>query len=74
MIYGGRFKMVVTCFVSLQQFLKSMPILICEEIKGLCEKKKKAKESKPEPVKFVCSECGEIFTSENKGKAVQGID
>lgn len=50
------------------------PILIYEGIEELCEKRRKAKEPKPEPIKFVCSECGEIFASENKEKAVQGID
>ena len=29
------------------------PILICEEIREHCEKKKKAKKSRPKPVKFV---------------------
>ena len=51
-----------------------LPILIYEEIEEICEKRRKAKEPKPEPIKFVCSECGETFTSENKEKAVQGSD
>ena len=50
------------------------PILIYEEIKEHFEKKRKEKDPKPKPFKFVCSECGEIFTSENKEKAVQGSD
>ncbi|MBR5082006.1 MAG: hypothetical protein IKX35_06165 [Bacteroidales bacterium] len=51
-----------------------LPILIYEEIEEICEKRRKAKEPKPEPFKYVCSECGETFTSENKEKAVQGSD
>jgi DNA-directed RNA polymerase subunit RPC12/RpoP len=48
-----------------------LPILIYEEIEELCEKRRKAKEPKPEPVKFVCSECGETFTIENDAKDFQ---
>ena len=47
------------------------PILICEEIKEHCEKKKKAKESKPEPLQFVCSECGENFETEAVEKGMR---
>ena len=50
------------------------PILICEEIIEHFEKKREKKKPKPKPVKFVCSECGETLTSENKEKAVQGND
>lgn len=48
-----------------------LPILIYEEIDELLEKKRKAKEPKPEPVKFVCSECGETFTPEKLDKELQ---
>lgn len=51
-----------------------LPIWIYEGIDEHCKKRRKAKEPKPDAVKFVCSECGEIFTSENKEKAVQGSD
>ena len=51
-----------------------LPILIYEGIDEFLEKRRKAKEPKPDAVKFVCSECGETFTSENKEKAVQGSD
>ena len=47
------------------------PILICEEIMEHCEKKREKKKPKPEPVKFVCSECGETFTIENDAKDFQ---
>ena len=50
------------------------PILIFEEIQEHYEKKRENKKPKPEPIKFVCSECGETFTSETKEKAVQGSD
>ena len=48
-----------------------LPILIYEEIEEICEKRRKAKEPKPEPIKFVCSECGETFTIENDAKDFQ---
>ena len=52
------------------------PILIYEGIEEFCEKKRKAKEPKPDAVKFVCSECGETFIIENDAKEFQlkGID
>ena len=50
------------------------PILIYGGIEELCEKRRKAKEPKPDAIKFVCSECGEIFASENKEKAVRSMD
>ncbi len=51
-----------------------MPAMLWESVSDWLNRKNKAKEPKPEPVKFVCSECGEIFTPENKEKAVQGSD
>ena len=48
-----------------------LPVLIYEEIEEICEKRRKAKEPKPEPIKFVCSECGETFTVENDAKNFQ---
>lgn len=48
-----------------------LPILIYEGIEELCEKRRKAKEPKPDAIKFVCSECGETFTIENDAKDFQ---
>lgn len=48
-----------------------LPILIYEGIDELLEKRRKAKEPKPEPVKFACSECGETFTPEKLDKKLQ---
>lgn len=45
-----------------------LPILIYEGIDELCEKRRKAKEPKPDVVKFVCSKCGETFTARNDEK------
>ena len=48
-----------------------LPILIYEEIDELFKKKRKSKEPKPDTIKFVCSECGETFTAENKEEELQ---
>ena len=48
-----------------------LPILIYEEIDEFFKKKRKAKEPKPDAVKFVCSECGETFAIENDAKEFQ---
>ena len=48
-----------------------LPLLIYEGIDELLEKMRKAKEPKPDAIKFVCSECGETFTIENDAKEFQ---
>lgn len=48
-----------------------LPILIYEEIDELFKKKRKSMEPKPDTIKFVCSECGETFTAENKEEELQ---
>ena len=48
-----------------------LPILIYEGIEEFCEKRRKAKEPKPDAIKFVCFECGETFTIENDAKDFQ---
>ena len=50
-----------------------MPALFWESVSERLNKKKE-KKPKSKPIKFVCSECGEIFASENKEKAMQGVD
>jgi len=48
-----------------------LPLLVYEGIVELLEKMRKAKEPKPDAIKFVCSECGETFTKENAAKEFQ---
>ena len=48
-----------------------LPLLIYEGIDELLEKRRKAKDPKPDAVKFVCAECGETFTIENDAKEFQ---
>ena len=46
-------------------FIWMLPVLAVEGIQEYFEKKRKAKQPKQEPVKFVCSECGETFEDDN---------
>jgi DNA-directed RNA polymerase subunit RPC12/RpoP len=52
-------------------FVWMLPVLAVEGIKERFEKKRKAKQPKPEPIKFVCSECGETFEADNVKKEVR---
>jgi rubrerythrin len=48
-----------------------LPLLVYEGIVELLEKWRKAKEPKPDAIKFICSECGETFTVEKTEKEWQ---
>ena len=52
-------------------FIWMLPVLAVEGIKEHFEKKRKAKQPKPEPIKFVCSECGETFEADNVKKEMR---
>ena len=46
-------------------FIWMLPVFAVKGIQEHFEKKRKAKQPKPEPIKFVCSECGETFEADN---------
>ena len=46
-------------------FVWMLPVLAVEGLQEHFEKKRKAKQPKPEPIQFVCSECGETFEADN---------
>ena len=52
-------------------FVWMLPVLAVEGIKEHFEKKRKAKQPKPKPIKFVCSECGETFEADNIEKEMR---
>ena len=52
-------------------FVWMLPVLAVEGIQEHFEKKRKAKQPKPEPIKFVCSECGETFEADNVKKEMR---
>ena len=52
-------------------FIWMLPVLAVEGIKEFFEKKRKAKQPKPEPIQFVCSECGETFEADNVKKEMR---
>ena len=52
-------------------FVWMLPVLAVEGIQEHFEKKRKAKQPKPEPIKFVCSECGETFEANNVTKEMR---
>jgi len=52
-------------------FVWMLPVLAVEGIKEFFEKKRKAKQPKPEPIQFVCSECGETFEADNVKKEMR---
>ena len=52
-------------------FVWMLPVLAVEGIKEHFEKKRKAKQPKLEPIKFVCSECGETFEADNIEKEMR---
>lgn len=54
-------------------FIWMLPVLAVESIKEHFEKKRKAKQPKPEPINFVCSECGETFETDNVEKEMRNL-
>ncbi len=52
-------------------FVWMLPVLAVEGLQEHFEKKRKAKQPMPEPIKFVCSECGETFEANNVKKEVR---
>ena len=52
-------------------FVWMLPVLAVEGIQEHFEKKRKAKQPKPGPIKFVCSECGETFEADNVKKEMR---
>ena len=52
-------------------FVWMLPVLAVEGLQEHFEKKRKAKQPMPEPIKFVCSECGETFEADNVKKEVR---
>ena len=54
-------------------FIWMLPVLAVEGIQEHFEKKRKAKQPKPEPIKFVCSECGETFEADNVKKEMRNL-
>ena len=47
-----------------------MPVMLWEKVSDLLNKKNQKEEPKPEPIKFVCSECGETFTAKNEEQEI----
>ena len=54
-------------------FVWMLPVLAVEGIKEHFEKKRQAKQPKPEPIQFVCSECGETFEADNVEKEMRNL-
>ena len=54
-------------------FIWMLPVFAVEGIKEHFEKKRKAKQPKPESIKFVCSECGETFEADNIEKEMRNL-
>ena len=52
-------------------FVWMLPVLAVEGLQEHFEKKRKAKQPKPEPIQFVCSECGETFEADNVKKEMR---
>ena len=52
-------------------FIWMLPVFAVKGIQEHFEKKRKAKQPKPEPIKFVCSECGETFEADNVKKEMR---
>ena len=52
-------------------FVWMLPVLAVEGFQEHFEKKRKAKQPKPKPIKFVCSECGETFEADNIEKEMR---
>ena len=54
-------------------FVWMLPVLAVEGLQEHFEKKRKAKQPKPKPIKFVCSECGETFEADNVEKEMRNL-
>ena len=54
-------------------FVWMLPVMAVEGIQEHFEKKRKAKQPKLEPIKFVCSECGETFEADNVKKEMRNL-
>ena len=52
-------------------FVWMLPVLAVEGLQKHFEKKRKAKQPNPEPIKFVCFECGETFEADNVTKEMR---
>ncbi len=52
-------------------FVWMLPVLAVEGLQEHFEKKRKAKQPMPEPIQFVCSECGETFEADNIEKEMR---
>ena len=52
-------------------FIWMLPVFAVKGIQEHFEKKRKAKQPNPEPIKFVCSECGETFEADNVEKEMR---
>ena len=52
-------------------FIWMLPVFAVKGIQEHFEKKRKAKQPKPKPIKFVCSECGETFEADNIEKEMR---
>lgn len=52
-------------------FIWMLPMFVVKGVQEHFEKKREAKQPKPEPIKFVCSECGETFEADNVEKEMR---
>jgi DNA-directed RNA polymerase subunit RPC12/RpoP len=52
-------------------FIWMLPMFVVKGIQEHFEKKREAKQPKPEPIQFVCSECGETFEADNVKKEMR---
>ena len=52
-------------------FIWMLPMFVVKGVQEHFEKKRKAKQPNPEPIKFVCSECGETFEADNVEKEMR---
>lgn len=52
-------------------FIWMLPVFVVKGVQEHFEKKREAKQPKPEPIKFVCSECGETFEADNVEKEMR---